>query len=65
MKSLLREKLYFSGAESLYRELEALDPAFRRAAGIVELEHDIDMMIMGGQVDRYTMTLEAELDVSS
>jgi hypothetical protein len=62
-KGILRERIYFSGAESLYAELEALDPAFRRAAGIVDVDYE-DVLTFSGGYRQYTMILEAEIDVS-
>lgn len=64
VKAILRERLYFSSAEHLYRELEQLDPAFRAAAKVIEYDYE-EEHTFSGELTRYsTLLLEAELDAS-
>ncbi len=65
MKALLQERIYFSGAEQLYRELEQLDPAFRANAKVIDWEYEEDITFNGNSTLHYRVTFEAELDVSS
>lgn len=39
-QAIIRETVYASGAEALYRELEALDPDFRRAARVTNVDYN-------------------------
>lgn len=64
MKAKLEEVIYFSTAEDLLTQLNELDPAFRRAAFIVDSEWMDDVTFAGGSVRHWRLTLEAELDAS-
>lgn len=63
--AILREHVYFSTAEGLYRELEALDTAFRKSAYVVDIDYEEERTFSGSETTYITLTLEAELDVSS
>jgi hypothetical protein len=63
VQPILREFIHFRDADELYKQLESLDPGFRRAAVVIDVDYDEEYTFKGFQ-RYYSMTLEAKVDAS-
>jgi hypothetical protein len=64
VKVSLEEVVYFSGAEDLMLKLQELDPDFRRAAQVTDIEWEEEVTFAHGFTRHHRMTLVARVDAS-